>query len=176
MSGGGPLIDIGVHRLDLALWWMGYPEPVTVSGAVHNEIAAPLAKKQRKHYDVEDVACGIIRFANGASLILEASWALNIKETYQQTVLCGTKGGLTASNRQGQRVAEIHYEEDGCQFTKQIDDTPKQCPNPHNEFISSIIERREPLATGEQGLKVMKILQGIYKSAETGREVRYKQS
>ena len=80
LSGGGPLIDLGVHRLDLALWLMGYPQPVWVLGSIYNPIGSALAAKQGKAFDVEDLAVGLVKFANGATLEIEASWAANIKE------------------------------------------------------------------------------------------------
>ena len=170
------MIDLGVHRLDLALWLMGYPEPEVVSGSAYDPIARKLAKEQKKHYSVEDLACGLIKFANGATLILEASWALNIKEREQMiTQLCGTRGGLVQKNvGEGYDfTAELYTEEEGNLFTKMLD-RGIGAPQSYHEFVNSILEEREPLATGEQGLKVMKILEGIYKSAEKGREVRYK--
>ena len=176
LAGGGPLIDLGVHRLDLALWLMGYPEPVAVSGAAHNVIAKELARKQRKAYTVEDLACGLVKFANGATLILEASWAVNISEPeHMVTLLCGTKGGLVQKNVGGgyEFVAEVYTEEGGNLFTKKLDQAMVPAPSAYSEFISSILEKRPPMATGDEGLKVMKILEGIYKSATTGKEVRY---
>ena len=80
LSGGGPLIDLGVHRLDLALWLMGYPKPTWVMGATYDPIARAAADKAGKTYDVEDLAAAFIRFDNGATLALEASWAANIQE------------------------------------------------------------------------------------------------
>jgi predicted dehydrogenase len=176
LAGGGPLIDLGVHRIDLALWLMGYPDPVTVSGATHNVIAKDLARKARKSYSVEDLACGIVKFANGATLMVEASWAANINEPEQMmTMLCGTKGGLVHKNVGGwyDFTAEVYTDEGGYLFTKKLDEATVHSPSAYSEFVSSILEKRPPLATGEEGLKVMKILDGIYKSAETGREVRY---
>jgi predicted dehydrogenase len=176
MSGGGPLIDLGVHRLDLALWLMGYPEPVSVSGSAYNAIAREKAEKAKKTYTVEDLACGLVKFKNGATLIVEASWALNIQEReHMVTLLCGTKGGLVQKNVGGtyQFTAEIYTEEGGRLFTKALDWSTIGAPSPYHEFVNSILEKRPPLATGDQGLKVMKILDGIYKSASTGREVRY---
>ncbi|MFH1569551.1 MAG: Gfo/Idh/MocA family oxidoreductase, partial [Gemmatimonadota bacterium] len=58
-------------------------------------------------------------------------------------------------------------------FTKKLDWRTEPTPASYHEFVNSILEKRAPLATGDQGLKVMKILEGIYKSAATGREVRY---
>lgn len=177
LAGGGPLIDLGVHRLDLALWLMGYPEPVVVTGSTYDPIARRLAREQQKEFSVEDLGCGLIKFANGATLILEASWALNINENEQMvTSLYGTKGGLVQRNVTGgyQFIAELYTEEDGNLFTKVLDRRLVQAPQSYHEFVNSILEKREPMATGEQGLKVMKILEGIYRSAATGREVRYK--
>ena len=177
MSGGGPLIDLGVHRLDLALWLMGYPEPVAVSGSTYDPIARQRARKERKAYDVEDVACGLIKFANGATLILEASWALNIKENeHMITSLYGTKGGLVQRNVEGGYgfEAEMYTAEGDSHFTKKLDRRDESAPEAYHEFVNSILENRQPIATGEDGLKVMKILDGIYKSAATGKEVRYR--
>jgi predicted dehydrogenase len=173
MSGGGPLIDLGVHRLDLALWWMGYPEPLAVSGATHNVIAREMAAREKKTYDVEDSACGLVKFANGASLLLEASWALNVEGEHLVTTLSGTRGGLR-QQAGAERVAEIYTEENGSLFTKRLDVAQPSVPSAHQEFVASILEKREPSVTADEGIKVMKILEGIYRSAETGREVRYK--
>ena len=177
MSGGGPLIDLGVHRLDLALWLMGYPEPVAVSGSAYDPIGSKQARTERQEYDVEDVACGLIKFANGATLVLEASWALNIKENELMiTSLYGTKGGLVQRNVEGGSgfEAEIYTEEGESHFTKKLDRRTDSAPQSYHEFVDSILNKRQPIASGEDGLKVMKILDGIYKSAATGREVRYR--
>jgi len=177
MSGGGPLIDLGVHRLDLALWLMGYPEPVAVSGSTYDRIAAPLARREKKQFSVEDVACGLVKFANGATLILEASWALNQPEReHMITQLYGDRGGLAHKNINGgyEFVAEVYTDEGGDQFTKRLDWRTGTTPSSYHEFVDSVLDARPPLATGEEGVKVMKILEGIYKSAASGREVRYR--
>lgn len=75
LAGGGPQIDLGVHRLDLALWLMGYPQLTWVMGSSYDAIARATAAKSGKAFDVEDLAAGFIRFENGATLVLEASWA-----------------------------------------------------------------------------------------------------
>ena len=177
LAGGGPLIDLGVHRLDLALWLMGYPEPVSASGSAYNKIVPRNTSPKAPIYTVEDLACGLIRFSNGATLILEASWALNIPDReLMVTTLCGTKGGITQRNVRGgyEFEAELYTDEPGGLFTKKLDWSTRRAPSAYSEFISSILEKRAPLATGEQGVKVMKILEGIYRSAETGKEIRYK--
>jgi len=177
LAGGGPLIDLGVHRVDLAMWLMGYPEPVAISGSSYNVIAAQLAKRAKKNYTVEDLACGLVKFANGATLIVEASWAVNNALNEEMiTTLYGTKGGLVQKNTGGtyQWTAEIYTEEGGNLYTKVLDTALVSCPSAYSEFVSSVLEKRPPTATGEDGVKVMKILEGIYRSAATGKEVVFR--
>ena len=71
-------------------------------------------------------------------------------------------------------IAEICTDEGGDQFTKRLDGRSASTPSSYHEFVNSIIDKRAPMATGDQGVKVMKILEGIYKSAASGREVRYR--
>ena len=177
LAGGGPLIDLGVHRVDLALWLMGYPDPVAVSGSTYCVIARELAKKAKKNYTVEDLACGLVKFANGATLLVEASWAVNNNQEEEMiTSLYGTKGGLVQKNVNAtyEWTAEIFTEEGGNLYTKTLDKAVVSVPSAYREFISSILENRPPSATGEEGLKVMKVLEGLYRSAETGSEVRFR--
>ena len=177
LSGGGPLIDLGVHRIDLALWLMGHPEPVSVSGSTYNVIAKRLAAEQKKTYTVEDLACGLVKFKNGATLIVEASWAANIGEReHMVTALYGDKGGLLQRNINGtyEFVAEMFTEEGGNLFTKKLDDACVVAPTAYVEFVNSIREKRAPLAPAADGIKVQKILEGLYASAAQGREIVFK--
>lgn len=176
LAGGGPLIDLGVHRLDLALWLMGFPEPASVSGVTCNRIVSELAKREGKKFTVEDLACGMIKFTNGATLIIETSWALNIKQRQELILrLCGTKGGLSQEDVNGEyTTTEIFSDEDGYFFTRSLDFTTAPTTSAMFEFVDSILGKRPPIATGDEGIKVMKILDGIYESARTGREVRFR--
>ena len=176
LSGGGPLIDLGVHRIDLALWLMGHPEPVAVYGSTYNVIAREKALRENKTFTVEDLACGIVKFANGATLIVEASWALNIAEReHMVTTLCGTKGGLVQRNTGGGYAfeAEVYTEEGGNLFTKKLDAAMTKAPSAMHEFINALSEGRQPINTGHDGIKVQKILNGLYQSAAENREIRF---
>lgn len=176
LAGGGPLIDLGVHRIDLALWLMGHPEPVAVTGSTYDTIAAPLARASGKPFSVEDLACGMVKFANGATLIVEASWALQINEEERMvTELFGPRGGIVQRNRGGgyDMEAEIYVEENGSFYTKRLDHAAEEPPTAYDEFVNSILEERPPSATAEEGIKVQKIIEGLYRSAETGKEVRF---
>lgn len=176
MSGGGPLIDLGVHRIDLALWLMGHPAPVAVSGSAYNVIAKRLAAQQKKTYTVEDLAAGIVKFDNGATLLVEASWAVNTNlNEHMITELYGDKGGLVQKNKNGtyEFTAEIYTEEGGNLYTKVLDRADVAPPSAYHDFINSIIEGREPIAKASDGIKVQKILDGLYRSAAEGHEIRF---
>ena len=175
LSGGGPLIDLGVHRLDLALWLMGNPEPVEVMGSTYAKFGPEIARQRGVEYSVEDLACGIVRLANGSTIIVEASWACNTDKSEEMfTVLYGDKGGAEQRNvgegyDMGLRIFRP-------QHGVMEDVTPKGIPpvdeNPQAHFVSCILRDMEPMATGHHGVQVQKILNGLYRSAETGSAVR----
>jgi predicted dehydrogenase len=181
LSGGGPLIDIGVHILDLTLWMMGFPRPVAVSGVAPTKLAdrSGLVNRpgwgdwrtgRRQVFDVEDFAAGFVRFAGGAVLLLESSFLLNIveEETWQSTV-CGTGGGMdiTAGKLVTQEHGIIHVSE--LQNYEQ--------PAPHAAaiiaFVDSIQKGTPVPVPAEETMYVMSILDGIYRShARGGAEVK----
>jgi predicted dehydrogenase len=175
-SGGGPLIDLGVHRLDLALWLIGYPRPVYVVGNCVQALGIEMAKQTGKPFDVEDFAAGYVQFENGATLCLEASWASNIKEQeLMETRLFGTKGGARHYNLdEGYEFAvETYVEKEGFHYDMQLHDFPvSPLYNPMYHFVDAIVNDRPHIATGEEGVIVMEILDALYQSAETGRPVQ----
>ncbi len=178
LAGGGPLIDLGVHRLDLALWLMGYPKPVWVMGSAYDHIATVCAARECKKFDVEDLAVGLIKFANGATLEIEASWAANIAEReLMETRLLGTQGGLVQRNRNEtyEFEAEIYVERDGALYDMKLHPPLPFCASPYYYFAETVLGRAKPTATGEEGLIVMELLDAIYKSAETGKPVHITQ-
>lgn len=178
LAGGGPLIDLGVHRLDLALWLMGYPKPVWVLGGAYNHIATRLAKKENKKFDVEDLAAGMIRFENGATMVLEASWAANIKESDKmETRLLGTDGGLVQRNLgEGYEFeAEMYLEREGCQFDMKLHPPVPEAVSSQEHFVEAIVSDTPHIATGEEGLIVMELLDAIYASAASGKPVQITQ-
>jgi len=175
ISGGGPLIDLGVHRLDLALWLMGYPKPVWVMSSTYNPIATALAAEAGVEYDVEDLAVAMVRFENGATLELEASWAAHIQEReLMETRLLGTKGGLVQRNRnEGYEFeAEIYFDRDGAQFDMKLHAPPKGRQSAMHHYVESIVNDQPYTATGQEGLLVMEILDAIYESAKRGKPIR----
>ncbi len=175
LSGGGPLIDIGVHRLDLALWLMGFPEPVAVSGVTYDLIAKQIANSARVKLDVEDLAAGLVRFGNGASLVVVTSWAGNSEKREEMaTELFGTKGGVIHRNVGESYEFEVKvlreaagsYTETSMRFplSRKEDSTAEH-------FVRCIAAGEKPEVTAEESLKVAKIIDALYASAKVGKEV-----
>ena len=178
-SGGGPLIDLGVHMIDLAIWLMGNPTPVSVSANTFCKFADNDTsdsvnsdfgdKNSEGTFDVEDLAMGMIRFDNGAVLQIEFSWASNIKRERRFVELRGTKSGLKWENDD----VEIFTEEAG----QLLDIKPagNLRSKGHNDnlvhYLDVLTKGAEPCFKPQQGVDMIKILCAIYKSAETGKEV-----
>lgn len=179
-SGGGPCIDIGVHALDLTLWLMGNPQPVTVSGVARAEIAhlpgsfstwrggTPIEEP----FDVEDFAAAMVRFDNGATLMLEMAWLLHHKTNVEdmQIWLYGNRGGchwpsaeFLGSNYQTRQ----HYNRTLTLTKSHTEPHALECM----EFARAIAEGAPSPVPPEQSMQVMTILDGIYRSQAAGREV-----
>ncbi len=174
-QGGGPLIDIGVHMLDLTLWFMGHPKPIAASGVTYqkfgkrSDVVGFMGQWDHTKFTVEDFAAALIRFENGATIMLESSFVANLKQDSQNVTLLGTDGGAEAyplSLTQEKHRTMVSFE-------------PKipggNGLNTHNAemkaFVECIRDGKEPLVTGEQGLMVAKIMDAIYKSSDEGKEV-----
>lgn len=180
-SGGGPLIDLGVHMIDLAIWLMGNPRPVAVSGCTYTKFANDEADADSVHasygetvadgtFDVEDLAMGFIRFDNGACLQIEFSWASNVEDEKKFVELRGTKAGCSIVNED---TVSVFGEEYGYLY----DMKPRTVPsNGHAanlaHFVDVVLNGTKPDFEPIQGVNMIKILNAIYKSAETGKEVQ----
>lgn len=175
-AGGGCLLDIGVHMLDLALHLVGNFQPVTVTGITHSRFGPrglggggwgkseidPHAK-----FDVDDLAAALIKLKGGKSVILEVSWAAHICEQNHGVQIYGTEGG-------GQ-VFPVKICKPGATSYDIITPESVKLPVPEDRlhhFINCVLDGTKPMCLPEQSLAVQKILDGIYKSAATGKEVR----
>jgi predicted dehydrogenase len=175
LAGGGPLIDLGVHRLDLALWLMGYPEPEWVLAGACSPIASEIAARKGVPYNVEDFATAMIRFKNGAMLELEASWAGNIKENeLMETRLLGDKGGLHQYNLNGTYEFDVEFYRElaGCQYDSKLHPPVPECHNAQYSLMEAIVHDQPTPVPAEQGLAVMRLLDAIYQSAASGQPVK----
>lgn len=181
LSGGGPLIDLGVHMIDLTIWLMGNPRPVAVSGCTYNEFAnSDLSdsinsefgeKKDGGIFDVEDLAMGFIRFENGACMQIEFSWASNVEKEQRFFELRGNKAGATWSDIDN--TLKIFTEERGVlvdYIPKIVNDAWIHAANLRH-FADVILYGVDPMFVPQQGLDMIKILEAMYTSAATGKEV-----
>ena len=182
-SGGGPVIDLGVHMIDLTMWLMGNPTPVAVSGCTYckfadNDVSDSVdsnfgEKKAQGTFDVEDLAMGFIRFDNGACMQIEFSWASNIEKEQRFFELRGTKSGASWSS--STQKLGIYEEEFGktVDYMPNIDNT--KCVQIHEanlrHFVDVVLNGKEPMFVPQQGVNMVKILEALYKSAELGREI-----
>jgi len=174
-SGGGPLIDLGVHRLDLALWLMGHPEPDWVVGGAFHKLMKDIAREAGEKSTVEDMCVGMIHFKNGAILELEASWAGYRPESdYLSTRLYGTRGGLLAaySTSEKQYTCELYSREPGGSYSKKLCHPAEDPFSPSYHFVDCIVKSKPHIAEGKEGLAVQLILDALYKSAESGEAVK----
>lgn len=180
-SGGGPCIDIGVHVLDLTLWLMGNPKPVAVTGVARAELAhQPGAFSTMGRgagdisdaFDVEDFAAAFVRFENGATLVLETSWMLHHgQDSDRQIWLYGTKGGAHLPK------GEIYYSDNQQKqhynyVLKNTEDRMKSHALECVEFARAVAQGYPSPVPAEQSLQVMAILDGIYRSQVSGKELR----
>jgi predicted dehydrogenase len=191
-QGGGPLIDIGTHALDITLWMMDNYKPVSVTGSVFNKLGnLPEAVEGNmfgpwdpETYEVEDSAFGYIKMENGATIFLESSWALNVLESREAaTTLCGTKAGAQINSGMSFRTNELVYntarngmltEEKNSAggaiaFFEGGSNKPEVLEA--KQWLEAVLYDREPLVKPEQAFVVTKILDAVYKSAETGKEI-----
>jgi len=178
-SGGGPCIDIGVHILDLTLWMMGNPRPVTVSGVADARLAhLPGAFATWREgpipstFDVEDYAVAFVRFENSATLVLEVSWLLHhdIRGEDMQAWIYGDAGGCHWPSAQ---FLDTNYTTR--QFNNRTLQLTQDKMEPHAlecvEFAKAIAAGAPSPVPAEQSLQVLAILDGIYRSQAEGREV-----
>lgn len=183
-QGGGPLIDIGTHALDLTLWMMNNYKPKYVVGKTYHALSqTPNAANAWGPWDpekftVEDSAFGFVVMENGATIFLESSWALNsldVKEA--KTTLCGTKAGadmnngLTINGEDHSLLYEkkIELQTGGVDFYDGAGEKPEILEA--KSWVSAILNDTEPVVKPEEALVVTEILEAIYKSSQTGEPV-----
>ncbi|MCL4545307.1 MAG: Gfo/Idh/MocA family oxidoreductase [Chloroflexi bacterium] len=175
LSGGGPMMDIGVHVLDQTVYLLGNPTPVTVFGMTYQKIANrpgfnSFGPWDPTTFETEDFATAQVRFANGLTLLLEASWALNIGQSMHNVLLCGTRGGAELT------PLKIYTEQHGMLFNMELPEGVFRGPDSSQDekiahFVDCIQHGTTPIVTPSEILNVALILDAVYESAQTGKSV-----
>ena len=182
-QGGGPLIDIGTHSLDLTLYLMNNYKPRMVVGTSYKKLEDPSCGNPwgACEHGMEDAAFGFIVMEDGATITLEATWALNTIEPIQEgsMQLCGSKAGAQIKNgisiNKGEfgRLIEIKPDVSagGVAFYDGVKETPPITEA--RRWIDAIENDTDPVVLPEQACVVSEILEAIYTSAKTGEPVYF---
>ncbi len=174
-SGGGALIDIGIHALDAVWYLMGTPRPVSISARVFRNFAhltnVPV-------FDVEDAAYAFIRFANDAVVQLETSWAGNLTDDVPprkyfgqelvNSTIYGTKGSVRL------KPLTLFQDRNGEIVTLPLnagEDEPGGFERQLRNFLDAIAGKALPVNNADQAVVLMEMIDGVYASSELGREV-----
>ncbi len=182
-AGGGPLIDLGVHVLDMAMYLMGEPRPVAVSGNTYAKFGPRGLKgwgtrqftDEQRPYEVEDLATGFVRLEGGATLLLEASWATHgpAGDDFGVT-LYGTEGGaeLLVRNYAQENTLRLFTDVEGVP----VDSVPTVRPGKEHlavieNFVAAVLDGAPPIPSAAEGLRRTEVLDAFYRSAAEGHEV-----
>lgn len=192
LQGGGPLIDIGTHALDITLWMMENYKPVSVSGTVFEKLGHLQQATEGngfgpwdpETFEVEDSAFGYIKMENGATIFLEASWALNVTDAKEaSTTLCGTLAGaeIRSGRPGGEDELIVNRGKGGLLMEETISPMPRVAyfeggagaPGTLEaaQWLEAILNDTDPLVKPEQAFMVTKILDAIYQSSKQGKEM-----
>lgn len=182
-SGGGPLIDLGVHMIDICWYMMGRPRPVSVSGNTYSQLGNRSHIENLSFYkaadydptlnDVEDLANALIRFENGASLYVDVSFTLQAKQDELFVKLFGDKGGaeiepeLAIVTEKNNTILNVAPQIDKLSF-----DFERSFANEINHFVECCLNGEESIAPVSDGVQVMKMLNAVYESSKTGKEIQ----
>jgi predicted dehydrogenase len=185
-QGGGPLIDIGTHALDLTLWMMNNYEPTLALGSVYYKLnsrenaANAWGPWDPKVYTAEDSAFGFIKFANGATVSLESSWAINLRQAGEsRCTLVGTEAGADMNDGlqiNGERFGRLYdnkilLQVGGVDFYDAAGDNPADLEA--HTWIKAVLNDTAPVVLPEQALVVTEILEALYESGKTGQPVTF---
>lgn len=186
-QGGGPLIDIGTHALDLTLWTMNNYKPKYCVGTTFHKLAKDTDQGNMwgnwdpAQFTVEDSAFGFVVMENGATIVLESSWALNTLDVREAvTTVCGTKAGgdmseggrINGIRHNRQYVLKPNFKAGGVAFNAGTA-SEKPAVREARQWLDAVRNDTDPVTLPEQALCVTRILEGIYESAKTGDIYRF---
>lgn len=194
LQGGGPLIDIGTHALDITLWCMNNYDVDSVSGQVFYKLGNLASAAEGNTYgpwdaetfEVEDSAMGFIKMKNGTLINLRASWALNYMDAREaSTTLCGTLEGAEIKHGGSYPTSELYFNltRHGKMMSEKMDgealvdyfEGVNEAPGvvEAKQWIDAIINDTEPCVRPEEAFKITQILEAVYRASETNSTIKF---
>lgn len=194
LQGGGPLIDIGTHALDITLWLMDNYDVDRVTGSVFYKLGHLKQATEgnlfgpwdHETYEVEDSAFGYITLKDGSNIFLETSWALNVAQSREaSTTLCGTLAGaeVYSGMKEGSNEIVINRGHFGLLTEERISESGEiayfeggtEAPGvaEARQWLDAVANDTQPLVKPEEAFVVTKVLDTIYKSAEQKQEIQF---
>jgi predicted dehydrogenase len=170
-AGGGALIDLGVHMLDLAWYLLDQPKPISVFGVTQQKFADTIGADRKM--DVEDAAFGLIRFEGGKSLELGTSWAMNQPPQQQGGMvrIFGDRGAIDVYTPQGAVIYRNFDTKGNAKATPLKPPRVTSHPALMRHVRECILGKTTPIVGAAEGVQLMQMLDAFYKSAATGKSV-----
>ena len=176
VCGGGALFDMGVYHIARLLYLTGNPRILAVSGHTYQETAMDTVRKQLSHYDVEELAVGFVRMAEGITMDVIEAWAVHLNE-FEGSSILGSQGGL--------RLDPLSYHATFCDLdmdsTFNLDametrrhrlrEDKDAYDSSQQHWVAALSGRVQLIATAEVALNTMLVQEGMYLSSSLGREV-----
>lgn len=181
-SGGGPMIDLGVHLFDQVMWMSGLWKPTHVSARTYAKFGPRMSEyryvgmwagppKLDGKFDVEDYSTGFVRFGRTATMSFEIAWAANVEDQCYVELL-GDKAGTRITEGKSVTLFTEH-ENRPADLSPQFDANTNAFESQARAFVAAIRGEQPPAASGPEGVTVMKLIDSIYASSERGCEIKF---
>ena len=180
LNGGGVLMDGGPHSIDLPMWITSNYDVATVRGVTFDKMkyetaANELGPWDPETFDVEDTAMAMITMKNGMMIYMETAWLSNMQQEAPGIIasISGTKAGADMVGPGFENFVRVTKEVDGKLVTELVDPEEKfnMWAYDMNCWVNAVCNGGEPAVTGEQAAVVTRVIEAIYKSAETGETI-----
>lgn len=177
-SGGGAIVDMAVYHIGLMLWLMDNPDLLSVSGSTYQELDMDAKRKKESGYSVEELGVGLVKFTNGITLSIEEAWAIHGQQGPKHAIF-GSKGGLTLdplvyrSNVSG-LDGDMTFDVDAWDWREnQLRPETAGYASAQAHWVAGLLGKVPLIDTGRIGMKIVMIVEALFKSAATGKEIRF---
>jgi predicted dehydrogenase len=177
-SGGGALVDMAVYHIGLMLHLMGNPDLLSVSGSTYQELEMDAKRRKESGYNVEELGLGFVKLAGGITLFIEEAWAIHGPQGPKHAIY-GSQGGLTLdpltfrSNFSG-LDGDTTFDVDAWDWREnQLRPETAGYASSQAHWVAGLLGKVPLIDTGRIGMKIVMIVEALFRSAATGKEVRF---